>query len=95
MLNRFWNWLNEDIEGDTRLGLFVASLTIIGCGLFLAFLTDAATFLHFRTRAMCRLRQQAASVKRACESFFLLPTFFCPAMKSYAHTLATVAEKRV
>lgn len=27
MLNRFWNWLNEDIEGDTRLGLFLAFLT--------------------------------------------------------------------
>lgn len=40
MLNRFWNWLNEDIEGDTRLGLFVATLTIVGCGLFLAFLPE-------------------------------------------------------
>lgn len=38
MLNRFWNWLNADVEGDSRLGLIVATLTIVGCGLFLAFL---------------------------------------------------------
>lgn len=38
MLNRFWNWINADVEGDSRLGLIVATLTIAGCGLFLAFL---------------------------------------------------------
>lgn len=38
MLNRFKNWLMQDIEGDSRLGLIVATLTIIGCGLFLAFM---------------------------------------------------------
>lgn len=40
MLNRFKNWLMQDIEGDSRLGLIVATLTIIGCGLFLAFLPE-------------------------------------------------------
>lgn len=40
MLNRFKNWLMQDIEGDSRLGLLVAMLTIVGCGLFLAFLTE-------------------------------------------------------
>ena len=40
MLNRFWNWLNADVEGDTRLDLFVATLTIVVCGLFLAFLPE-------------------------------------------------------
>lgn len=38
MLNRFKDWLMQDIEGDSRLGLLVAMLTIVGCGLFLAFL---------------------------------------------------------
>lgn len=40
MLNRFKNWLMQDIEGDSRLGLIVAMLTIVGCGLFLAFLPE-------------------------------------------------------
>lgn len=40
MLNRFWNWLNADVEGDSRLGLLVATLTIVVCGLFLAFLPE-------------------------------------------------------
>lgn len=40
MLNRFKNWLMQDIEGDSRLGLIVATLTIIGCGLFLASLPE-------------------------------------------------------
>lgn len=40
MLNRFKNWLMQDIEGDSRLGLIVATMTIIGCGLFLAFLPE-------------------------------------------------------
>lgn len=40
MLNRFKNWLMQDIEGDSRLGLLVAMLTIVGCGLFLAFLPE-------------------------------------------------------
>ena len=38
MLNRFKDWLMQDVEGDSRLGLIVATLTVIGCGLFLAFL---------------------------------------------------------
>lgn len=38
MLNRFKDWLMQDVEGDSRLGLIVATLTIVGCGLFLAFL---------------------------------------------------------
>lgn len=38
MLNRFKDWLMQDVEGDSRLGLIVATLTIAGCGLFLAFL---------------------------------------------------------
>lgn len=38
MLNRFKDWLMQDVEGDSRLGLIVAMLTIAGCGLFLAFL---------------------------------------------------------
>lgn len=40
MLNRFKNWLMQDVEGDSRLGLIVATLTIVGCGLFLAFLPE-------------------------------------------------------
>lgn len=40
MLNRFWNWLNADVEGDSRLGLLVETLTIVGCGLWLAFLPE-------------------------------------------------------
>nr|DAY72143.1 MAG TPA: hypothetical protein [Caudoviricetes sp.] len=40
MLNRFWNWLNADVEGDSRLGLLVATLNIVVCGLFLAFLPE-------------------------------------------------------
>lgn len=40
MLNRVKDWLMQDIEGDSRLGLIVATLTIIGCGLFLAFLSE-------------------------------------------------------
>lgn len=40
MLNRFKNWLMQDIEGDSHLGLLVAMLTIVGCGLFLAFLPE-------------------------------------------------------
>lgn len=40
MLNRFKNWLMQDIEGDSPLGLLVAMLTIVGCGLFLAFLPE-------------------------------------------------------
>ena len=40
MLNRFKNWLMQDIEGDSRLGLLVAMLTIVGCGLFLAVLPE-------------------------------------------------------
>lgn len=38
MLNRFKDWLMQDVEGDSRLGLIVATLTIVGCGLFLVFL---------------------------------------------------------
>lgn len=40
MLNRFKDWLMQDVEGDSRLGLIVAMLTIVGCGLFLAFLPE-------------------------------------------------------
>lgn len=40
MLNRIKDWLMQDIEGDSHLGLIVATLTIVGCGLFLAFLTE-------------------------------------------------------
>lgn len=35
MLNRAWRWLNEEVEGDTRLGLFVSAMAMIGCPAFL------------------------------------------------------------
>lgn len=36
-----WDWNDEiEVEGDSRLGLIVATLTIVGCGLFLAFLPE-------------------------------------------------------
>lgn len=38
MLNRFKNWLFAEIEGDTRLDLIVATLTMVGCPAFLLWL---------------------------------------------------------
>ena len=40
MLNRFKDWLMQDVEGGSRLGLIVATMTIVGCGLFLAFISE-------------------------------------------------------
>lgn len=38
MMNTFKNWLLSDIEGDTRLGLIVATMTMVGCPAFLLWL---------------------------------------------------------
>lgn len=38
MLHELKTWLLTEIEGDTRLDLIIAILTIVGCPTFLLFL---------------------------------------------------------
>lgn len=38
MMHTLKNWLLADVEGDSRLGLIVATLTMVGCPAFLLWL---------------------------------------------------------